>query len=160
MYPRKAFTNNFYFHFYIKKSHTVKTDDLVFWIPFTPAFVFLATSQGATLPLGSSSQSLINKREALTFPTGLRTLASILQSVTSDLGPEQGKPIKMLIFLIQKLTAFIKAGKLRTVSAAAQKEWPDIDWSQQTERGYTGRQRDPLAPLTHLCSSPEGTKRR
>lgn len=72
----------------MQKSHTVRIHNLVFWTPFTPACVFLTTSQGVTLPLGASNQPPINQRKALTFPTGRRTLASILQSVTLDLGPE------------------------------------------------------------------------
>ena len=73
---------------YAKKSHTMRTNNLIFWTPSTPACAFLVTSQGVTLPLGARSQPPINQREAVTFPTGHRTLDSILQSVTTDLRPE------------------------------------------------------------------------
>ena len=67
---------------------------LIVRIRSTPACVFLVTSQGVTLPLGASSQPPVNRLESVTFPTGSRTWASILQSVTTDLGPGWARPIK------------------------------------------------------------------
>lgn len=66
----------------------MRINNVIFWTASTPACVFLVTSQGVTLPLGASSQPPMDQREAVTFPTGPRTLDSILQSVTTDLGPE------------------------------------------------------------------------
>lgn len=60
----------------------------------TPACVFLVTSRGVTWPLGASSQPPVTRMEAVTFPIGPRTWASILQSVTIDPGPGWARPIK------------------------------------------------------------------
>lgn len=60
----------------------------------TPACASLVTAQGGTWPPGASNQPPVNRMEAVTFPTGPRTWASILQSVTTDPRPGWARPIK------------------------------------------------------------------
>lgn len=59
--------------------------------------------------------------EAVTLPTGPRTWASILQSVTTDPGPgEQGQSRRLLF--AKSPPAFVYAYKLGLLRVAAQKE--------------------------------------
>lgn len=78
---------------------------LIARIRSTSVCVSLVTSQDVTLPLVASSQPPVNRLESVTFSTGPRTWASILQIVTTDPGPGWANPVKTPV-ICKVITSF------------------------------------------------------
>lgn len=133
---------------------------LIARIRSTSACVSLITSQDVTLPLVASSQPPVYRLGSVTFSTGPRTWASILQSVTTDPGPGWANPVKTPVIckIITSFRLCLQTGP--TKRGCSEEQSYSLTGCSALERKCNPRRRRGPASFTHWCPSPGATKRR